>query len=865
MSARRYGVALTGLVLMSVGGALPASASPAAAVSVVRGEHYGQRIFPDNVFTVPDKRQVTGLRVNFELGEDYPIVNGKVQSNCDSTDYSICDAFAELNQLDGFDIQPRVTVPFSGPVDITSVDDSDFYITDDHGNFVSGLRQLTFDPAGNTLAGIADKQLQESTPYHVVVTSGIRDAGGNAVNACGSFCQTRFTTRTASASLVNIRKAMDLPLSNPGNAYVRAGFPGASTSTASRQLSFVQGGTPDVFQAALVRPSVSDPPSGSPSEPQGIVRNDQVKVDPNAPGAFTSSTVPVLIPPASAGYYAFGSFLSPRYQYASASGHVDSVGGNTDGVIPTVPTKATPQPFGADRIGVMVVTPDPNKFNPTTKPWPVAIYGPGFTRSDYDLFVTADYNASLGIMTIATDPSGHGFGPQSSATVTLLSGQQTTFLTYGRGRDLDGDGLIGDGLNDGVGPTAHLQPDGSYLPSHKPLDGLQSGLQQTVVDNMALARAVMAGVSIPGVGTNVADTSDVMYYGLSFGGIYGTMLTGTDPVIHQALMNVPGGPIVDIARLSSFRGDLATTLSHGRPDLLNGGPGLNGFTEDLPLRNDPPEVISHKGAAQLQELFGETNWFDRSGSPETFAPRIYDRPDPAWASNPKNAVFQSAYADGTVPNPTAGTMYRAGDLFGHVVYYRNDKTPTYSSDPHGWLADPTLAGRTSGEQQLGVFLATGNLETTNPAWLETPGVNPPDPNNFECLHYADPQTGQAANRQPYPLSGDCPAPPSHGTPPAHTDLSAANGGGSRDDAASGARAPQSTDTAASVHGSAAGRPAAASPASSGASAAPIAARSAGAALAAPATTVGGALLVLSAVGGAVWRRRTAGRTIRRRS
>src|SRR5256886_13736798 len=42
----------------------------------------------------------------------------------------------------------------------------------------------------------------------------------------------------------------------------------------------------------------------------------------------------------------------------------------------------------------------------------------------------------------------------------------------------------------------------------------------------------------------------------SFGGIYGTMVMGTDPLFHRGLLNVPGGPIVDIARLSSFRGDL---------------------------------------------------------------------------------------------------------------------------------------------------------------------------------------------------------------------------------------------------------------------------------------------------------------------
>jgi hypothetical protein len=114
-----------------------------------------------------------------------------------------------------------------------------------------------------------------------------------------------------------------------------------------------------------------------------------------------------------------------------------------------------------------------------------------------------------------------------------------------------------------------------------------------------------------------------------------------------------------------------------------------------------------------------------------------------------------------VPNPTAGELYRAGDLFDRVVYYRNDKTPTYASDPHGWLANPALAGRTSGEQQLSTFLATGMLVNANPAMLETPIINP---NNLECLHYPDPQTGQHPNPQPYPQSGECPAAPSHGVP-----------------------------------------------------------------------------------------------------
>jgi len=722
------------------------SGSARSTVAVMHGPSYGSGIFPDNAFTVADASQLTGRRINFREGIDYPNIGGVVQPSCTNADYSICDAFAQLNKLDGFDLQPRVLVPFTGAINLGSVNASDFFISTDKGGFVSGLRQLTFDPATNTLAGISDGFLNENTSYRIHVTNGILDNAGRHVNACGGGCVVRFTTRTATGELARIRQSMDLPLSNSANAYVLAGFPGASTSTASRKLTFTQNGVDDVFLAASVEPSLVDPFDG-------IVRTDQVKVDPTAPGAFQSSAVPNLIPSGTAGYYAFGSFLSPRYQFASASGQQDNpygVGdGFTDGEIPPVPTTRTPVPFGADRIGVIVVTPDPAQFPP---PWPAAIYGPGFTRSDYDLFVTADYNASLGIVTLATNPSGHGFGPLSTTTVTA-NGTPTTFLSYGRGRDLDGDGVIGDGLNDGVGPTGHVQPDGSQLPSRKPIDGLESGLIQTVVDNMALGRALQAGLDIPGVGTNLVDPSRIMYYGLSFGGIYGTMLMGTDPLFHQGLLNVPGGPIVDIARLSSFRGDLADKLAISRPSLLNGGPGLDGFTEDLPLRVDPPEVITHPGAAALQELFANTNWYDRKGSPETFAPRIRLRPDPAWASNPKNFVFQIAYADGTTTDVAGGTIVRAGAFFDRVVFYRNDKTPTYSTDPHGWLADPSLAGRTAGEQQLGLFLSTGQLVNTNPAWLEVPIANP---NNLECLHFADPQTGQDQVRQPFPASGDCP-------------------------------------------------------------------------------------------------------------
>src|SRR5689334_14945854 len=65
-------------------------------------------IFPSDVFTVADDAQKTGRRVNLPL----PDCNVRL---------SDCRDLALINVLDGFNLQPRVTVPFDGDIDPTSV------------------------------------------------------------------------------------------------------------------------------------------------------------------------------------------------------------------------------------------------------------------------------------------------------------------------------------------------------------------------------------------------------------------------------------------------------------------------------------------------------------------------------------------------------------------------------------------------------------------------------------------------------------------------------------------------------------------------------------------------------------------------
>jgi hypothetical protein len=262
---------ILGLAALCALAPLPGAA--AAPVQVLTGTTPDTRVMPSNAFTVADSAQLTGLRINLPL------------PSCGASDYSTCDDLRLLNLQDGFDLRPRVTVPFSGPINVGSVTPSDLYVAGP-GGFRSPITQLVWDPLTNILAGEPADILVEATGYRVVVGSGIRDAGGQLVGTCGGSCSSHFTTQTATPELALLRTALD-----SGAAYSAAGI-GAS----ERGASFVQGGTRDVFAA----PTVTE-----------IDRGDQVYADTSK--ALTYSSV-LNSAVTGAGYYVFGSFLTPRYQ-----------------------------------------------------------------------------------------------------------------------------------------------------------------------------------------------------------------------------------------------------------------------------------------------------------------------------------------------------------------------------------------------------------------------------------------------------------------------------------------------------------------------------------------------------------------------
>lgn len=144
--------------------------------------------FPSNRFTVFDLSNRTNITVDLPKPDCAVFV-----SRCEDIDV--------INTLDGFNLQPRLSIPFSGPIDVTTVDsDSVFLInlgdtTAPFGGFPGdpdkiGVDQIVFDPETNTLHAESDELLEQHTKYALIVTDDIRDTTGNRVQV-GDFAEFR--------------------------------------------------------------------------------------------------------------------------------------------------------------------------------------------------------------------------------------------------------------------------------------------------------------------------------------------------------------------------------------------------------------------------------------------------------------------------------------------------------------------------------------------------------------------------------------------------------------------------------------------------------------------------------------------------
>ena len=187
------------------------------------------------------------------------------------------------------------------------------------------------------------------------------------------------------------------------------------------------------------------------------------------------------------------------------------------------------------------------------------------------------------------------------------------------------------------------------------------------------------------------------------------MAMATDPQLTAGVLNVPGGPIIEIARLSpGFRDQVGTELEHRAPSLYNGPSGWpprrsRSRRPSTPIRRSRTRPL---GAIVIQQAMARYNWIERLEA-QRRSPHCSSRTERRCCTSSRSAIKRSR-------TRRARPSMRGGGLQGVTTYYRNDQTPTKDCNPHGFLIDPRLTGRQLGQMQVAAFLASGGTTINDP-------------------------------------------------------------------------------------------------------------------------------------------------------
>jgi len=684
--------------------------------------------FPSDRFTVPDPMHYTGLRVELP------------KPDCAARP-SDCADLDVINTLDGFNLQPRLSIPFDGPIDVASVTSQSVFLVSlgstlpdgVPGGHVVGINQIVWDPGTNTLHVESDELLDQHTRYVLVVTNTVRNLDGKHVKAAREFLDfiDDANGSTGDPALEAYRTQLRNALSQLDAAGV---VPQDQVVTASifttQSVTAVLEKIRDEIKVAT--PAPADfllGPGGSRtvfalSTMMSVRLNAQVSADPTAPLSTLPLPLSVLnVVPGAVGTIAFGKYSSPDYRVHPGE------------FIPAVGTKfGTPVVQGSSDVGFILFL--PSSPEPATG-YPVAIFGHGAGGNKAESGFVAAKLAQQGIAVIAIDQPGNGFGPLSTYTIGFTDLSSVTFPSVGRGIDQNGDGKIG-------------QSEGFSAARPRTILGGRDGQRQTVIDHMQLVREIEVGMDVDGGGLPDLDPSRIYYLGPSRGGIQGLPFLAIEPDVRAGIFTVPGGS-GEFRLAASSRGDLGASLQARVPSLIN-SPGitrLDGlpvlppyFNENMPLRSGAaftallqdgttqvirsPLINTIPGAMDIQQVIENGEWASQAGDAVAYA--AYIRRKPLGGVPAKAVIVQFANGDRVVPNPTTTAILRAGDLADRATFVRTNLVFPVNPRPfpnniylypHTFLqifADPALTAiALQAQQQIASFLALdGTNQNLNP-------------------------------------------------------------------------------------------------------------------------------------------------------
>ncbi len=269
-------------------------------------------------------------------------------------------------------------------------------------------------------------------------------------------------------------------------------------------------------------------------------------------------------------YFVMGSYDTPNFLDSSptydAIFHVDRMAGTVNGV-KTIPTQKV--------YYWMTIPKTTEKFKP---PFPVSIYGHGYTGNRSEGLAFAGAMARQGIAWVGIDSFGHGIDALTRQTIqaqfpNLGLAPLGDALALGRARDLDNDGFVNPGGDFWTADTFHTR----------------DVVRQSIVDWMQLIRVFHTfdgKVQMPSAldpakttaagdfnGDGIVDVSgpdllpdgthnpasDFFVWGISLGGIVSGLLPAIEPAISAAVPVSGGAGLGDIG-IRSIQGGVVEAV-----------------------------------------------------------------------------------------------------------------------------------------------------------------------------------------------------------------------------------------------------------------------------------------------------------------
>jgi len=435
----------------------------------------------------------------------------------DPTDPSAAATLA-LNQMDGFSTTAPLVAQVSRPVNpatlIVGTTVRVFEVTTADSGAVSGVvgelgpTEVFATASGTAIAILPLQPLNEKTDYMVVLTDGITDEAGDALQAGVLFNLVKGSTpfERASAALEPVRLLTGSMLLAAAGA-----APEITAESVVMTWTFKTQSIRDVLQA------VEDQTVASP-----------LTVAPT--GMNTTAFNPAL--PGSADVY-IGTLDLPYYQTAPGGGVSAEDALNA----------FAPEATSTVTVPVMMTVPNADAAGGGDAPaagWPVTIFQHGITQNRTNVLAIADAMANAGIAVIAIDLPLHGvtdpMSPVSADSSPFPNDRERTFGTT----TVESDGM----------------PDYSGFHFYNParLPAARDNARQAIADLLVLS------ASISGLQGAPVDASRKTFIGHSLGGIMGTTFLAYDDSVTAASLVAPGG---GIARLLSNSGSFGPILNAG--------------------------------------------------------------------------------------------------------------------------------------------------------------------------------------------------------------------------------------------------------------------------------------------------------------